>query len=437
MSTNEVTEKKEQKVGLIGATTFIVGSVIGAGIFVISGSLAGSLGPGMYICYIIGLIPALGMGLTYAQLGSAVPVTSGQYSYMCMFIHPSVGFLFNWGSLLAGCSITATVCMGITSYLGAYFPNVPPLVFSMGILVLFTVLHIIGLKSAEIVQTLMVIIMVVVLTLFIVLGAPNMDQSLADPLFPNGTGGLISGAASLFFSYLGFNLITDIGEEVKKPSKTIPASICLSVAIVGFLYIGVAYVMPRLIHWSKLAEANVSLADAAATFFPALGVGITIAAIFAILTSVSACVAQNSRAWYVMGRDGWLPSFIAKKNSKDAPVGAILVLFAISAIILVTGWELTYAATMGSVALLLGTAIVSWFPVFLPKKFPEQFEKAAFKLPLVVRLAFAVITCAVCMVLCIATVKDFMVVWLFIAAWMVPGVFLYIRGKKKGLKEEA
>ncbi|MBQ8562588.1 MAG: APC family permease, partial [Firmicutes bacterium] len=399
--------------------------------------LAGTLGPGMYICYIIGLIPALGMGLTYAQLGSAIPVTSGQYSYMCMFIHPAVGFLFNWGSLLAGCSITATVCMGITGYLGAYFPSVPPVVFSLGILILFTVLHIIGLKSAEIVQTLMVVIMVVVLALFIFMGFPNMKPELNEPLFPNGTSALISGAASLFFSYLGFNTVTDIGEEIKNPSRNIPLSICLSAGIVGFLYIGVAYVMPRLIPYTELAANNVGLADAAAEFFPWLGFAITIAAIFAILTSVSACVAQNSRAWFVMGRDGWLPKFIAKKNSKDAPVGAILVLFAISAAIILTGWDLTYAATMGSVALLLGTAIVAWFPIFLPKKFPEQYEKAQFKLPMAVKVAFAAVTCIVSLVLCFATVKDFMVIWIFIAVWMIPGAGLYWYGKKRGLKDNA
>ena len=100
----------EQKFGLFGCIAFVVGNVIGAGIFVMSGSLAGDLGPGMFICYIIGLIPALGMGLSYAQLGSAIPVTSGMYSYISMFIHPAAGFLFNWASLLAGCSICATGC---------------------------------------------------------------------------------------------------------------------------------------------------------------------------------------------------------------------------------------------------------------------------------------------------------------------------------------
>jgi len=435
MSTNEVSAKKEQKIGMLGATTFIVGSVIGAGIFVISGSLAGQFGPGMFISYILGLIPALGMGLSYASLGSAIPVTAGQYSYICKFINPMVGFMFQWALLLSGCSITATVCMGISSYLGVYLPGVPSVVWAMGTLILFTVLHIIGLKSAELVQNLMVIVMIAVLALFIILGVPKMNPEFAEPLFPNGTSGLIASAATLFFSYLGFQTVADMGEEVKNPSRTIPYATILSVAIVGFLYIGVAFVMPRIISWEELAASGVGLADAAAKYFPWLGAAITISAIFAILTSVSACIAMNSRYWYVMGRDGWLPKALGKRNSKDAPVGAILVFSGITALIIATGWELTYPATMGSVSLLIGTAVVAWFPVFLPKKFPEAFDKAVFKMPQPAAVLLAIVTTIVCAVLCISTVKGMMVIWLFIAAWMVPGVLIYNHGKKKGLEE--
>lgn len=435
MNTNDIAERKTQKLGLLGAVTFIVGSVIGSGIFIISGSLAGTLGPGMYICYILGLIPALGMGLSYAALGSAIPVTSGQYSYMCKFINPLVGFLFQWGMLLSGCSITATVCMGITGYCSTYFPGIPSIVFPMATLTLFAVLHIIGLKSAEVVQSIMVIIMIAVLALFIILGIPNINPTLTAPLFPNGTSTLISSAATLFFSYLGFQTVADIGEECKNPSKTIPLSTIIAVVIVGFLYIGVAYIMPRIISWQELANSGVGIADAAAKYFPWLGFAITVAAIFAILTSVSACIAMNSRYWYVMGRDGWLPKILGKKNSKGAPVTAIMVLYAITALIILTGWDLTYPATMGSVSLLIGTAVVSWFPVFLPKKFPVEYEKAVFKMPKILAATLAIITTIVCIVLCISTVKNMMVIWIFILIWMIPGIIIYFYGKKRGLRE--
>lgn len=432
MSTNDVS-KKEQKLGMIGSIAFIVGNVIGAGIFVVSGSLVGAFGPGMYICYILGLIPALGMGLSYASLGSAIPVTAGQYSYICKFINPMVGFLFQWALLLSGCSITATVCMGISNYLQVYLPGVPSIVFSMGVLILFVLLHILGLKSAEIVQNLMVVIMVVVLALFIVLGLPNMNPAYATPLFPNGTGGLITSAATLFFSYLGFQIVADMGEEVKNPSKTIPYATIFSVIIVGVLYIGVAFVMPRIMPWEELANSGVGLVDAAAKYFPWLGTAIMIAAIFAILTSVSGCLAMNSRYWYVMGRDGWLPKALGKRNSKDAPQNAILVFAVITAIIIATGWELTYPATMGSVSLLIGTAVVAWFPVLLPKKFPAEYQKAVFKMPRWAAVLLAVVTTVVCAVLCYATVKDMMVIWLFIIVWMIPGILIYRHGKAKGL----
>lgn len=434
MGNNEV-KKKDQKVGLPGAISFIVGSVIGAGIFVMSGALVGEFGTGMFICYIIGIVPALGIGLIYAQLGSAIPVTSGQYSYLCMFYNPMIGFMFTWASLLSGAAITATVCMGITNYMGVIFPEIPSLVFSMGTLLLFTILHIIGLKSAEIVQNIMVIVMVIVLAVFICGGLPAMKPELmAEPLFENGTGGLIAGAASLYFSYIGFNAIADIGEEVRNPGKTIPRSIIISAVIVGVLYVGVSFVMPRVFPAAELAKNGIGLAEAANVFLPGFGTFVTIAAIFAILTSVSACVAQNSRVWFVLGRDGWLPSFLSKRNEKEAPVYAIIALFIITAVLLATQWGMLYISLIGSVAGLLATVILSAAPIMLPKRFPEEYAKAPFKMPKAITWIVCLITAVFSAVMLYSTVKDFMIIWIVLAIWMIPGVIIYTKGKKKGLE---
>lgn len=427
----QVSEGAKKKVSLLGATAFVVGCVIGAGIFVMTGPLAGDIGPGLYIGYVIALIPALGQGFTYAQLGSALPTTSSQYTYLSTFAHPMIGYAIAWCSLLTGAAILALLGYGFAEYLTVFFPGInEPMVAYLSLLA-FYLLHLIGIKSAEFVQSLMVIVMVAVLAVFVIAGLPACRPELAVPLFPKGPGRLLSAAASLFFAYLGFNTVADIGEEVENPGRTIPASIALSALVVGFLYIGVSYVMPRIIPWEELARTKAGVAEAAMKFLPAwFKAVVSVAALFAVATTLNSSFLMNSRLWFAMARDGWLPKWFLTTNKTGAPVWALTASLVSSLIIALTQWGVVYYGTMGSVIVLLATAILAWAPLVLTRKLPEAYARAAFRIPVPVLYVLALVTSGSCLALLVATVRSHPSIWVIIALWLVPGLVIYwIRNK--------
>lgn len=424
--------EQEKRIGLFGSTTFIVGCIIGAGVFVMTGALARQVGPGVYIAYIIALIPAVGQGLTYAQLGSAIPTTSGQYSYLSMLVHPLVGFAIAWISVLSGGAIMATICFGFANYANVFLPaGTSDVLLASACLIVFVLLHLKGIKDAEMAQNLMVIFLAAALALFVIAGIPAIKPELATPLFPNGTGVLLVASASLFFSYLGFSTVTDIGEEVKDPGRTIPLSIIISAVIVGFLYIGIAFVLPRVMPYNAIGQA--SLVEAGRVFLPSWGGPVMrAAAICAILTTISSSLLINSRMFYAMARDGWFPKSLMKTSKNGSPYVALLCTYAISQIFISTNMGIVYLGTMGSVSVLVATALIAFGPVFLPKRYPKEHAKAVFKLPKWLNIIIAVLTAGICTVLCISTVKGFMSIWLVIGGWLLPGMVLYyVKTKKK------
>lgn len=421
----------QKKVGLFGSVGFIVGCVIGAGIFVMTGPLAGEVGPGLYIGYIIALIPAIGQGFSYAQLGSAIQTTSSAYSYMSMFFHPILGFASAWVGILTGAAILALLAEGFAEYFCVFFPSLNPRIVSYGVLVLFYLLHLIGIKSAELVQSLMVVFMVGVLAIFVVGGIPATKPELAQPLFPHGWTPLLGAASSLFFAYLGFNTITDIGEEVDNPGKTIPLSIIISAIIVGFLYIGTSYVLPRIIPWEELATTKASLAEAATLFLPSWGRGMILwAAVLAVATTINSSIMMNSRAWYAMARDNWLPKNLTNTLANGAPYVALTCSLISGIIILATRWGVVYCGTMGSINSLLQTMLIAWAPVMLPNRFPEEYQKAPFKIPRGFLYVLATVTSVLCAVLTISGFISFPSIVLAFVVWLIPGLILYKTRKK-------
>lgn len=426
-------DQKEKKVSLLGSVGFIVGCIIGAGIFVMTGPLAGEIGPGLYIAYILALIPAIGEGLAFAQVGSAIQTTAGYYSYLSMFYHQIVGFVYAWVLLFTDAAILSLLAEGFAEYFCAFFPSFNPMIAAFAVLILCYVLHMIGIKSAELAQSLMVIFMLGALAIFVFGGIPAIKPELGHPLFPTGFKPIIASAASLFFAYLGFATVTDIGEEIKNPGKTIPLSIIISAVIVGLLYVGTSFVLPRVIPYKELASTGASLAEAASIFLPSWGRGMMLwAATLAIVTTVNASFLINSRAWYAMARDGFLPKILTKTNSKGAPYVALSCSLVGGIIILLSKWGIVYCGTMASINALLATALIAYAPLILLKKdkFKEAYEKAPFKMPRKLLWPMAIITSAMCIILTIAGFLEFPSILFAFVVWLIPGMIIYNVRKK-------
>jgi len=427
---------ESKKISMFSAMALIIGCVIGSGIFVMTGPLAAQVGPGLYLGYLIALVPAVGQGLTYAQLGSAMPTTSSNYTYMSKLIHPLAGFLSGWGNMMASFSIQALVSLGFASYLSAVLPNINHAFIAVAILTVYFILNIIGMKSSAFVNNIMVIIMIAVLVGFIMLGFPVMDVSLGKPLFPLGFNSLLAASAGLFFSYLGFQVAADIGEEVKNPGKSIPTAIIGGAAVVAALYVGVSYLLPRLIEWSALGDLDASLYQAASQFMPAWFAPLVLAGgLFAIMTSVNAGTIINSRNIYALSRDGWIPEILSTKSKTGAPTWSLVATLIGPVVFIFSDLGMIEFATMGSAVILISTAILAWAPITIMKRYPEKYANAKFKMPIPAVYTVAIITSVSSIILTLATVRIHGKVWLFIIGWFVPGIIIYLKNKNKVLNQ--
>ncbi len=426
--------ERPNKISLFSTTALIVGCLIGSGIFVVTGPLTAEVGPGLFIGYLIALVPAVGMGLTFAQLGSAMPTTATIYTYSTRLVHPFVGFLSGWGYAIAGMAITALVALGFSSYLSPLIPGLNVELGAVGILLTYFLINILGLRSSSAVNNSIVIGIVLVLAAFVFFGLPAMDVGLGRPLFPHGFGPVLTASAALFFAYLGFSVATDIGEEIKNPGRTIPLAIVAGAAIVAALYVGVSFVLPRIMHWKELGEMNAALYETASRSMPASFAPLVLAGgLLAIMSSLHAGLIINSRNIYAMSRDGWIPEVFTRKTNTGAPIWALSAMVIGPTILVYTEFGIAELAAMSSALVLVTTAILAWTPLVIVRKHREKYESARLRFPVPLIYAIAVITSVSSIILIIASVDANNRFWLFIVGCFVPGIVVYQLNKGKAL----
>ncbi len=349
-----------------------VGAIIGTGIFVLTGQAAGKhAGPAVVISMIIAGIVSACAALCYSEFAASVPIAGSAYAYGYGTLGEFVAWIIGWDLILEYAFGAATVAVGWSGYtvslfrenLGINFPLAlskgpwDPITLADGtvthglinlpgalIAVAVTLLLIRGIKESASFNSIIVIIKVIVVVLFIVAGigyvAPDnifnppcpVDNPGCSPFMPYGWSGIITGAAVIFFAYIGFDAVSTAAQEAKNPQRDMPRGILGSLAICTVLYILVSGVMVGLVDYKSLTHAAAPLATAIDEALKAnqgatAGVMGTILAVFsswiikigAVLGLSSTMVVMTMgqpRVFYSMSKDGLLPSWAAKIHPK-------------------------------------------------------------------------------------------------------------------------
>jgi len=350
----------ERKIGLFSATNIVIANMIGAGIFTTSGLLMENLGnPNlMIILWVFGGLIALSGALCYAEVGSAIPKAGGEYAFLTEMYHPLIGFLSGWVSFLVGFSAPiAASSIGFSEYLFRAFPDefqqsiLGPVVFkkmlSISLIVVFTFVHLRGVKFGSFVQNILTLLKVALLVGLIVLGFVWGQGNLAHfdvPSVAKETSGLDWKPIGLslmwiMFAYSGWNATTYIGSEIKKPQKYIPGSLLLGTSIVLLFYflLNVLFVyaipadqMKGVISIGGLAVNNL--------FGPFADKVFSILIAIALFSSISAFIILGPRVYYAMARDGHFFRFAGTIHPKfKVPYWSIIFQAIISIVIILSG----------------------------------------------------------------------------------------------------
>lgn len=304
--------------GLFHLTMYGVGLILGAGIYVLIGEAAGFAGNIVWLSFVLGAIVAVFAGLSYAELTSLFPKAAAEYVYVkTAFKSEFIGFIIGWLTALTSMITAATVALGFGGYF-AEFLKIPITVSAISLLGGLSIVNFIGIRESAWMNTIFAIITASGLLLIIILGATfEVKESIDYVDAPLGITGVILAFVLIFFAFIGFEDMANIAEEVKKPSKTLPRGIILSIIITGVIYILVSLSVVRILSWEELGNSSAPLADVAQKALGLEGkISLSVVALFATASTVLITLIAGARILYGMARNNSLPQILGKVHSR-------------------------------------------------------------------------------------------------------------------------
>jgi amino acid transporter len=362
----------KRALGLAGLVFYGVGIILGAGIYSVLGSAAGVVGPALWISFAISSAVALLTALSYAELAAAHPRAAAEFTYLRAAVpnRPSVALVTGLLVALSGAATASTVAIAFAGYLRS-FVDVPAAPVAALLVAAAAALNLVGVKESGWVNAAFTLLEAAGLVLFVVVGVTGGAEPFGAALSAAPTGSVISGAALVFFSYLGFENIANLAEEAKAPERDLPRAIFLSLGFSTALYVLVALAAIALMPPDQLAASSAPLADAARTASPRLAGALGGIALFATANTALVSMLVASRAVFGIARDGELPSVMAKLLSKrDTPWVAILAVAAVACALLPFG-KVGVVASISSFAALVAFATVNAALIVLRYREPD------------------------------------------------------------------
>lgn len=396
--------------GLPAVSFIAVGMTIGGGIFVFTGIVLKITGPALPVAYALAVIPVFLSMLPLAMLGSAMPVTGGNYMYPSRMVSPRLAFAGIWIYALATffgqIPLYSIAC---ARYIKVFAPDMPEIPFAMVLITFFCVINVLGVKLAAQIQGLMVLLLVAALIFFSVNGLAPIHPEHFENIFEKGTGNLFLGVALLTFTYLGSNGIIEMGDEIKDPGRVIPRAYFIAFPIIMVIYLGVALATVNAVPWQSLVDVpeplitvgKSTLGRAGLYFFVLAG------AVLALTTTLNGLFMMATKSMMVITRDKLLPESLGIVNQRFGTAHILfLAVWIISMVGVVSGLSLeTFAsyAAMGGILVFIPVLIAS---LALPRRFPEKYRDAAFKLTGFWRFLCPAVGLAMALFFCLVILAD-------------------------------
>lgn len=350
-----------------------IGCIIGAGIFVMTGTAAANhAGPALVMSFIFTGIACAFVGLCYAELASVLPISGSAYTYAYATLGEVLAWVMGWLLVLEYGVAASTVAVGWSGYINSFLLSfnvvIPPeltvatgqpiqvtdvyhpmfeamgyafnaknqlltgagemvrgvfnLPATIGIMAV-TMLLIVGVSESAKVNNIIVFIKVAVVVLFVAIGIFHVNPDNWVPFIPDnegpgiyGWGGIFRAASIIFFAYVGFEAVSTAAQEAKDPQKDMPFGILGSLLVCTILYIGVSAVLTGIVPFKELA-----VADPMAVAVDKIGLGwfaflIKVGAILGLSSVMMVLLYGQTRIFYVMSRDGLLPALFSSVHKK-------------------------------------------------------------------------------------------------------------------------
>ena len=374
-----------------------MGATLGSGVYVLWGVVArNTAGPAVVVSFLISGFASVLSGLCYAEFGSRVPRAGSAYVYSYVTVGELLAWTTGWQLLLEyiiGASAVAVSWGGnvdslaggrlsaaVAASLGTW--SVPglaatPNVLAAAMTLAMTLLVCLGVRESTAVNNVLTAVNVSVVLFVCCAGLAFARPANLLPFAPFGAAGILKGAGTVFFSFVGFDVIATSGEEALAPSRNIPASIIASLLACALAYVGVSGIVTAMVGAAALDTAAPLASAFAAVGAPWARYLVSLGSVAGLTTSLMTCIFPMPRILYAIAADGLLPAWIGEVWPRfGTPVAATLLCGGLSALMALV-FDIDSLADMSSIGTLMAYTLVAASVLVLRYKDGEEQEDAA------------------------------------------------------------
>ena len=457
--------------GLWSLVAMGIGAVIGSGIFTLTGTAAAGVtmkyqsvlhapvldllrfgpdaistigrpgaGPAVVLSFLLVAFVCAFAALCYAELASMIPVAGSTYTYAYATLGEIFAWILGWDLILEYAVSNMSVAVGFSGYFndildnlfgyrlppewsgpafrgggmtGAYF-NIPALL----IMILLTWLLVRGVKESARATNIMVIIKTVAILAFVFGAASAIRPENWHPFTPNGLSGVISGAAIVFFAYIGFDSVSTAAEECKNPKRDIPWGIIITLAICTLLYGAVSLVLTGIVPYTTLNNDEPVARALKDIGYNRLRIFVSVGALVGMWSSLLVFQYGQARIWFAMSRDKLLPGIFSRVHPiyRTPDVSTWIAGFVVG--IPAGLWDIATFAELANIGTLAAFASVSAGVIILRKRQPDT--PRGFRVPLVPLVPY--LSIFFCFILMLGLPLQ---TWLTFFVWLLIGLAIY------------
>jgi len=370
-----------RELSLTEALAIGLGTMVGAGIFVLSAVAAERAGPAAEISYVLAGLVCLPIAMIVSELATGMPQAGGSYHLISRALGPVAGAVVGPGNWLGLTFANGFYLLAFGQYLNLLVP-VPPWAASLVAGLFFTWLNYRGAKVSGRAQNVIVVILLIILALFVVLGVVQRNPDLQRPFAPYGWGAVIANVGLVIVSFTGFEKISTIAEEIKHPGRNLPLAIVGSVCIATVLYFGVVFATTGVLAYQEIGHFDAPVVEAARRMIGLAGFDVLdLAALLATASSANAATMAASRINFAMGRDRILPAWFGELHPRFiTPARSVLVTGGLSLILSLTG-QAEVLAEISSVLFLVSYTLMCVSCVVMRHSRPLWY-RPAYRIPL-------------------------------------------------------